>query len=89
MNTDNDSIFSNDSEFNGDNMKFINMDDKLKTRIEVDMESEDYGYEEPKSVKNGYEEQYSPMSFNNNGDIPRNSNYYAQKHFLSIDKTIF
>ena len=85
MNTDNDSIFSNDSEFNGDNMKFINMDDKLKTRIEVDMESEDYGYEEPKCVKNGFEEQYSPMSFNNNGDIPRNSNYYAQNDVMFND----
>ena len=85
MNTDNDSIFSNDSEFNGDNMKFINMDDRLKTRIEVDMESEDYGYEEPKCVKNGFEEQYSQMSFNNKADIPRNSNYYAQNDVMFND----
>ena len=85
MNTDNDSIFSNDSEFNGDNMKFINMDDRLKTRIEVDMESEDYGYEEPRSIKNGFEEQYSQMTFNNKSNIPRNSNYYAQNDVMFND----
>ena len=85
MNRDNNSIFSNDSEFNNDNMKFINMDDRLKTRIEVDMESEDYGYEEPRSIKNGFEEQYSQMTFNNKSNIPRNSNYYAQNDVMFND----
>lgn len=86
MLSDDDSKFSNESNFD-DNMKFLNIDDKLKTRIEVDMAPEDYGYIEPKCQNNNFKEQYNPMSFKTGKNIPRNSNYYSQDDIIFNNTT--
>jgi hypothetical protein len=80
--SDNDSNFSNDSEFvvrKKDNVKFLDLQDKMNTKIESDMESDDYPDSEPKYCnENLYNSQYEPMKLNHKG-LPRTNNYYKEQ----------
>ena len=79
--SDNDSEFSNDSECikNKDRVKFLDMQDKMNTKIESDMDSDDYPEAEPKYCeKELYKSQYEPMKLNHKG-IPRTNNYYKEQ----------
>ena len=79
---DNDSNFSNDSDFinkNNNNVKFLDLQDKMRTKIESDIDSDDYPEAEPKYCnKDLYKSQYEPMKLNNK-NIPRTNNYYKEQ----------
>ena len=79
---DNDSNFSNDSDFirnNNDRVKFLDLQDKMKTKIESDIDSDDYPESEPKYCQEDlYKSQYEPMKLNHKG-IPRTNNYYKEQ----------
>lgn len=81
-----DSDFSDDEMFNNnfvrrqENIK-SNLKDNLKTKILVDMDSDDYDSDD--SCPNTFNQQYKPLSLKNR-NIPRNSNYYAEQDLMFI-----
>ena len=81
---DNDSEFSNDSGYikNNDRVKFLDMQDKMNTKIESDIDSDDYPESEPKYCHEDlYKSQYEPMKLNHKG-IPRTGNYYKEQNTM-------
>ena len=75
-NSDSDSVFSDDDLYKNN---FVRRQDNIKTRIDVNMEQDDYDSED--SCPSSFNSQYKPMSLNKT-NVPRTSNYYTEQDLM-------